>query len=77
MRGPGFHSRGEDWTRDWPFGLIEAAAQAGQIVAIADPLGRLVDEEDEEGEDGEDDPRRMHGNRGRSCSSSAVAGSAA
>ena len=47
--GPGFHTRGEDWTRDWPFGLIEAAAQAGQIVAIADPPGRLVDEEDEEG----------------------------
>lgn len=38
----------EVWAQDWPFGLIEAAAQAGQIVAIADAPGRLVDEGGEE-----------------------------
>ena len=48
-QGPDFAGR-EKWAQDWPFGLIEAAAQAGQIVAIADPLGRLVDDEDEEGQ---------------------------
>ena len=49
-QAPGREARGESWEQDWPFGLIEAAAQAGQIVAIADPLGRLVDKEDEAGQ---------------------------
>ncbi len=48
-RGPDVSERRSKWVQDWPFGLIEAAAQAGQVVAIADPLGQLGDDQESEG----------------------------